>query len=542
MLPPPPPPTQLELDIAQLVARNGTGDSGNSLGLNLDAINDFTEVIYIDRALQARGWQRPNFSATPAENLDADEALASLPSGDTTQQFFFASHSTDYSGQWGGRFRLTFTGSASNVNFSGAGTNVVQINANTYEFDCDYVGNKWITFTPTSFPIKVAIVKTTDLTAHANGQIFRDQFLNFIPAGTCLRFMNAMLTNNSTVVNWNDHNRLTRQNWRRMPYAAVVNLCNARMADPWVCIPHQANDDYVTQAATYLRDNLDASLLIRVELSNEIWNAQFSQLNWFAAQAEAEWTGVVGNGGPWMDWAGKRFAQIMNIFNTVFAGQTHRISGVLAGQAAGVGLSSRILDAPEWLSRDPANYVAPHTRASEYSIADYIGWPGGAATTAAGNTIKAALDISHAAAVQAIKDQFATGLALSKGYINGAVGLAAPRGLRINVYEYNNHFDLATPALQSSALWSGGAPVPGALDAFVEATYSQEMADALDELRDYFKASGGTLKCLYKATTVASRFGTWGGVQWIGQTPAPATWTALLNWHTANPRWWSRTW
>jgi hypothetical protein len=539
VLPPPPPPTALELAIAALVADNGTGDNGQSLALNLDGISDFTEVIYIDRARQARGWQNSSFAATPSANLNSEKALASLPGTDTTQQFFFNAHGSDPTGQWGGRFRMTFTGAAT-VNLSAAGTNIVQINANTYEFDCDYAGNKWITFTPTAFPIKVSIVKTTDLTAHAGGQIFRDQFLNFIPTGTCLRFMNSTKINNSTLTNWSDHNTLDWQTWEIMPYAAMVNLCNARMADPWICIPHRATDDYITQLATYLRDNLNTSLLIRLEYSNEVWNFQFQQAGWLELAAEAEWTGVDGNGGAWMDWAGKRFAQMMQIFNTVFAGQTNRLSGVIAGQGAGAGLSSRILDAPEWQTRDPANYVAPYTRAKEYAIADYIGFPGGAPTTAAGNAIKAALDVSHAAAVQAVKDQFPTGLALSKGFINNAAILAAARNLRLSVYEYNNHLDLNNPPLQTSNLYSGGLPVAGALEAFVEATYSQEMADALDELRTYFKASGGTVKCLYKATAKASRFGTWGGVQWIGDNPL--TWQALINFAAANPRHWSRTW
>lgn len=467
--------------------------------------------------------------------------MASLPAGDTTQRFFFSSADPNSPGlasptptTWGGRFRLTFTGSAT---VTGTGiTNLTQIDANTYEFDCDWSGNKWLTFTPTAFPIKVSIVKTTDLVAHSAGGIFRQEFLDSVPAGGCFRFMDWMGTNNSGVANLADYPVASSQRWNRVPLSAIVNLCNAKSADPWINIPHQASDALVTDWATYLRDNLNSSLRIRVELSNEIWNTgTFTQGSYFKAQAEAVW-GVAdgyGGGGYWLDYAGKRFAQIMAIFNSVLAGQTNRLIGVLAGQAASAGLAVRMLDAPHWQVAEPGSYVRPSSLAKEWSIAPYIGW---SSPTSQGNTIKAALDVSYADGVQAIKDQFVTGLNLSKGYINSHIGAASSRGLRLTAYEYNNHFDLNAAA--SSALYSGGNPVAGAFDAFFEATYSQEMADAQDELRAYFKSQNGSLMCFFVDANAASRFGTWGARTHFAHNSA--IWNDLVAWHTANPRWWAR--
>jgi len=434
-----------------------------------------------------------------------------------------------------GRFRLTFTGSAT-LDMSNAGTSVTMIDANTYEFDCDWNGNKWILFTPTAYPIKVTLVKTDLLTNHAAGEIFDPAYLAILPSGGCFRFMGAMGANNSTMVNYSEYPVLASQRWNRIPLAAMKNLCDLKSATPWLCLSHLGNDDYITQMATYVRDNFPGKA--RFELSNEIWNFQFQQAVDFNAQALADW-GVSG-GTSWLSAAGKRFAQMMQIINTVYVGQTHRVIGVIGGQAAGTALTTAFCDAPQWLTSEPGSYVRPSSLAKEVAIAPYINWAGGGATVQ-GDAIKTQLDISHAAAVAYFKTMFPTSLAQSKTWIDNHVPVAADRGLRLTMYEYNNHFDLL--ACDDSTLWtapitSGGVPVAGALDVFIEATFSQEMADAQDELRAYFKANGGSLMSFFVSLSVASLFGTWGAKTHIGHDSL--IWDDLLSWHTANTRWWAQ--
>jgi hypothetical protein len=230
---------------------------------------------------------------------------------------------------------------------------------------------------------------------------------------------------------------------------------------------------------------------------------------------------------------GKRFVRDIQIWNTVWAGQTDRVIGVLGTQAGNTSITTQLLDATAWLNADPTNYIAPYTLAKELAIADYVGWSN---ATTQGNTIKAALDISHAAAVASIKAQFATGLALSKGYIDTNVPFAANRGLRLVSYEYNNHFDLG--ATSASGLYSAGEPVAGALAAFVEATTSQEMADALIELLDYWKANGGSTKTFFVHLGRFAKSGTWGGISHLGHTNL--VWEQVKAWYAANTRWWAQ--
>ncbi|MBK6374693.1 MAG: hypothetical protein IPF67_16600 [Saprospiraceae bacterium] len=47
--------------------------------------------------------------------------------------------------------------------------------------------------------------------------------------------------------------------------------------DPWICIPHLADDEYIIQLAKYLNANLDPSLKLHLEYSNEeVWRWWFS--------------------------------------------------------------------------------------------------------------------------------------------------------------------------------------------------------------------------------------------------------------------------
>lgn len=528
---------------------NGTGDGGSSLSVNFAVGTGFTtdtlEQAFIDRAKMARGWTYEDNlgTALPAPFIDAKRDLASLPAGDTTAHFFFCSYSPSFPSyvgtppDQGGRFRFRLeTGSASAVDFTNAGTNVTQINSTTWEFDCPWTGNRWITVTPATFPIRASLVKTTDLTAHAAGQTFRQEVLDNYPSNLNLRFMGVMGTNSSDMVNWSDWPQMDNQTWKRFPFELMRQLVVAKNATTWICIPHAATDDFVTQLATYARDNFPGP--VRFELSNEIWNtALFSQGAYFKGLAESVWgvpDGYTNPSGAWYAYAGKRFVQCMNIIYSVFAGQTSRVVGVIAGQANNLTVALQQLDAPIWRTYEPGSWVAPHTRATELSIAPYINYSGNATTT--GNALKAQLDISNTAAVNYILNTMVpAGLAQAKTWIDDHAAVAANRGLRLTMYEYNQHFELSR--MNASTLYSGGNPVPGALEAMVEACYSQQMADAQDELRTYFKDKGGSLMSFFVDATPANQFGQWGAKTHLGQNSP--IWNDLVSWHGANGRWYN---
>ena len=114
--------------------------------------------------------------------------------------------------------------------------------------------------------------------------------------------------------------------------------------------------------------------------------------------------------------------------------------------------------------------------------------------------------------------------------------MAIPRRLRLTSYEWGNHFDL--DKVITSNLFSGGNPVPGALPAFVEALYSQEVADVYTDYLTNWKNVGGTLKCHFFHIGRAGRSGVWGLRTHVEHNPPIAT--AIEGFAAANPRWWSQ--
>ena len=428
---------------------------------------------------------------------------------------------------------MTFTGAAT-VSAANAGTNVSVIDGNTIEFDCDWNGNKWLSFSGITGPLAVSIVKTDLLSSHASGVLIDPVYISGIPSGGCLRFMDWMETNNSSVVATDDYPTTAHQTWTRAPWAAITEICNRTDSDAWCNIPHQANDVFVEDFCEYFRDNLDGKL--RLELSNEIWNTGvFTQGAYFRDQAQSVWG--VANGfsnGYYLAYAGKRFVECVNIAKTVFSAQPSRLIAVLGAQAANAAVATTIADALAWQTFEPGSYVPPHILADEIGIAPYINWAGD--ITAKGNTIAAALAVSSANGVQAIKDMIPASLAQSKEWIAAHVPICADRQCRMVSYEYNTHYDLQ--ATSSSSLYSGGSPVAGALDIFIEAAYSSEMATAQNDLRSHWKAQSGSLAAFFVLESRASRFGTWGARTHAGHDST--IYSSLLAWHTANPRWWSQ--
>ncbi len=154
---------------------------------------------------------------------------------------------------------------------------------------------------------------------------FRPELLDYCKPWHCLRFMDWLATNHSRNVTWS-----RRQNrdfytqvgkgrhtlgqdedpdpkWDAMwasgiPIDICIQLANAVKRDAWFCVPHLADDNYIEEMATLVRDTLDPSLKVYVEYSNELWNWQFVQAQW-ALRSEVAGRLVAAGGKihPWED-------------------------------------------------------------------------------------------------------------------------------------------------------------------------------------------------------------------------------------------------
>lgn len=115
-----------------------------------------------------------------------------------------------------------------------------------------------------------------------------------------------------------------------VPYEVMVELCNELDIDLWVCVPHHISDDYIDQAATLFRDQLEPGRRVWLELSNEVWNTVFPAYPDFERIAES-----TPENDTVMQIYGQRALNLFQRFEAIYAatGERHRLINVLAGQA-----------------------------------------------------------------------------------------------------------------------------------------------------------------------------------------------------------------
>ncbi len=181
---------------------------------------------------------------------------------------------------------------------------------------------------------------------YAHDQVFNPEFLEKIQPFNTIRFMDWMATNNSQQGEWSD--RPTPESsifsGEMASLESMVELANRTDTDPWFTLPHMATDEYVTNFARYVRDNLDPELKVYVEYSNEVWNLDFDQGWWVEEQAKNEWPdSPIADFGKRIDWYGKRTTEITQIWDEVFDTDKERVIGVMAAQAANSWTARRAL-------------------------------------------------------------------------------------------------------------------------------------------------------------------------------------------------------
>ena len=95
-----------------------------------------------------------------------------------------------------------------------------------------------------------------------------------------IRFMDWGKTNGSPIEHWRQRphkSDMTQTGGGGVAIEYMIDLCNELHADPWFCIPHGADDDYVRQFAELVKKRLHKDATVYVEYSNEVWNSMFSQ-------------------------------------------------------------------------------------------------------------------------------------------------------------------------------------------------------------------------------------------------------------------------
>ncbi|EEW26704.1 hypothetical protein [Rhodobacter ferrooxidans] len=378
-----------------------------------------------------------------------------------------------------------------------------------------------LTATDAADPLRgITVVREDRQAAFDAGAIFNPDWLDRIRGARGLRFMDWMATNDSTLAKLADRPKPDDFTYARngVPVEVMLALANELQADPWFTLPHLAEDALVRFYAEAARDSLAPGLRAWVEYSNEVWNGQFAQSRWAAAQAKARW----GNDQAGVQFYGLRAAQVAEIWAQVFGAQAKdRLVRVIATQTGWLGLEDQILDAPLLVAEGGK---PPVQSFDAYAVTGYFSALLGsdfktpqvrqwlAESQGAAKDAKHRYDRAIARAAAELRDGSETGDASdSLAQVLGEVlphhaAVASARGLRLVMYEGGSH------------VVGYGAEVEDAdLTAFFQAlNYSPEMGALYDELLAGWArltdAPFNGFVDVYRPT----KWGSWGALRHLG--------------------------
>ena len=326
---------------------------------------------------------------------------------------------------------------------------------------------------------------------------FHPVFLKQWKGFACYRFMDWMHTNGSEIRTWSDRPSLNHATFSKRGVALewMIDLCNRQKVDPWFCMPHLADDDFIRCFALMVKERLDPSLKIYIEYSNEIWNSQFKQCQY--AGEEGVKLGLGPKERPWeAGWAytARRSADIFAIWEEVFGGHV-RFVRVIPTQSANSGVTKGILRYPE---------VAKH--ADALAIAPYMGYSIGR-----GKTADLGEQMKTWTVQQMFEDFEKVGFEESLKHMRMNKELADQYGLKLIAYEGGQHM---------VAFMRDQATVKAVSATMHACNRHPHMGELYTRYYDEWAKVGGDLFVVFSSIGSYSNHGAWGLAEYSDSQPA----------------------
>ena len=386
----------------------------------------------------------------------------------------------------------------------------------------------------------IEIVREDHIPLHDIGAVFNPAWIARIENVRSLRFMDWMLTNGSPVQSWEA--RPTEANfsyaWRGVPAEVIIQLSNKVGADPWVCMPHAANDAYMRAFAELMRATLDPRLKAHVEYSNELWNHIFPQTKWAVDQARQRWNV---EGDAWMQFSGLRAAEVMDIWSDVYGAEASaRLVRVMGVHTGWTGLEEPFLEAPLAVAE---GRLAPKDSFDAYAVSGYFGFDLGLEEEGL-PLLRQSMAKSVAKAEEAGRKKGLQRKALEAEIAPVKFDLAYPEvadllwegsfkeltetfwpyhaerarqlGMMLVMYEGGTHVTPHGEAINDEALVSF----------FTSFNYDDEVGKLYEELLRRWRKVGGQLFNAFVDVAPATKYGSWGALRHL-QDDNPR-WDALM--------------
>jgi hypothetical protein len=315
----------------------------------------------------------------------------------------------------------------------------------------------------------------------------------------CVRFMDWTMTNRAQgVVKWSDRAAPGDATWVKagVPYEVCLQLADSCQVVPWLCVPHEADDDYVRNLASLIGASPCAQVF--VEYSNECWNDRQVQAGW------CRWQGVANHLSSEPTAAGMRFyaqraREVMRLMLPILG---KRIVRVIAWNHQDPFLTNMACDWADAKAEFDVLAVAPYFGHGDAVVAKM---PGGKT-------------LPMAEAVSLILKACSELIELNRSYTRDQKKVADDHGLRLVAYEAGQHlvapYDLADADAQ---VWT---------DLFRRANADPRMKGLYEEYARTWAADGGELMNLFTLVSKWTRDGCWGLMEYIDHVGSPK-WEAL---------------
>jgi hypothetical protein len=396
----------------------------------------------------------------------------------------------------------------------------------------------------------IQVMTAVNEAAAKAGQLFNPTFLKLIQNFRALRFMDWFQTNGSTLTSWSDRPIPTCAFFgtpKGVPIEIALRLANAVSADAWMNVPVMADDNYITQMATLVHNQLGTSQNVYVELSNEVWNSSFSQYNYAVAQGHALWQGQPPGAGGYeynREWFGMRTAQMCDIWKSVW-GSDPRLVCVLGAQAAWSFSATEALKCPYWTQGAPCSRHAINAIA----IAPYMGGAVPSAWTSQADGGLGNLFQSLYSQNEPDNDDETYFSHIFRGLRSRSRTIVPAGGFIAQDAAWERDFitKLAPYRLPLLAYEGGQNFANGSTNAldtlYTAANRDPRMGQAYAAYFRQWKTAGGQLFMYYNDVGAESKYGSWGALESIMQTTsplssAPPKWRAIQNFIAENPCWW----
>ncbi|HEV2593868.1 MAG TPA: hypothetical protein VGU01_01550 [Sphingomicrobium sp.] len=304
------------------------------LGVNVSGIQwssrQFTNLIY------GSSWIVQNASGAssrvPANLLDANGWVKSAPAGSRIMRELTAPLN-------GGKFICRYQGNGT-LSVSGPAVSNVATSAGSTNFTLagTYPNPKTALLSYAVDPTNY--IRNIDCreTSASSGNTLTPEFLSQLSMFRTIRFMKwQTATEGNWPVTWATRNKPGDGDYTKndgVPVEVMVQSANQAGADLWVTVPWNADNDYITKFATYVRENLATNHRAYVEVSNEVWNGNYPVAAQATkeAQAEALPSGTNSQTAGNLERYAEKTKQVMEIWTNVFSGQNNRLVRVASWQ------------------------------------------------------------------------------------------------------------------------------------------------------------------------------------------------------------------